>query len=324
MMLRFFGLLTLAAVFTVAGTADAEQMRRAYAPADCTQYLNNISTSGLLDWRDTVEVEHCDRIKRLQRISDLSLGAEPQFFDAGVAANRLPPNVGVRIPLLRVVFPERVFFDTNSARLRPEAWEVARIVAENLQKEMPDVVVFVAGHADDRGDRDYNQNLSIDRANALAEAILGYGVNVASVWRIGFGEDMPLVAGSNDYAWGQNRRIEFIFAARPEPVAVWLSDQQVDMLCQGTSQRQMEKCKKQLDFEKGYEALEVVQGKQTVFPTGSGGAVSGGEGQKAQVNTKPGGAKVDPEGSKVAIEVRPQRKIFIDPANRRVGEIEYK
>lgn len=321
MLLRLF--IVIAGILALAtGPARAEQMRRAVAPADCLQYLEYISASGIMDWRDMVEVEHCDRIKRLERISELSLGAEPQFFDANIAANRLPPNVGVRIPLLRVVFPERVFFDTDSSELRPEAWEVARIIAENLQSEPPDVVVFVAGHADERGDRAYNENLSIDRANALAEAILGYGVNVASVWRIGFGEDLPLVAGSTDYAYGQNRRIEFIFAARPEPVAVWMADQQIDMLCQGKTSRETAKCKKQLDFKKGYEAVEVVQGRQTVYPTGNKTGVGGGT-SKTQVDAKPSGTSVDASTKKVAVEVRPQKKIFIDPANRKVGEIKF-
>ena len=321
MLLRLF--ITICGILVLAGQpARAEQMRRALAPADCLEYLEYISSSGIMDWRDMVEVEHCDRIKRLERISQLSLGAEPQFFDANIAASRLPPNVGVRIPLLRVVFPERVFFDTDSSRLRPEAWEVARIIAENLQSEPPDVVVFVAGHADERGDRAYNENLSIDRANALAEAILGYGVNVASVWRIGFGEDLPLVAGSNDYAYGQNRRIEFIFAARPEPVAVWMADQQIDMLCQGKTSRETAKCKKQLDFKKGYEAVEVVQGHQTVFPTPDK-TNAGGATDKTNVDTKPAGTTVNAGTGKVALEVRPQKKIFIDPANRKVGEISF-
>ncbi|MGE6696716.1 OmpA family protein [Hyphomonas sp. NPDC076900] len=321
MAFRLLGLLAL--VFGISAQAGvAEPMRRAYAPADCLEYLNAASSSGLMDWRDMVEVEHCDRIKRLQRISELTLGAEPQFYDATIAADRLPQNIGVRIPLLRVVFPERVFFDTDSSRLRPEAWGVARIVAENLQHELPDVVVFVAGHADERGESAYNQNLSIDRANALAEAILGYGVNVASVWRIGFGEDMPLAAGSNEVAWGQNRRIEFLFAAKPEPVAVWLADQQVEMLCQGKTAKETSKCKKQLDFKKGYEAVEVVVGKQTVFPTDDKNGVDGTAGTKTAIDPGKDSSGVETGNTKTTIQIKPQRKIFIDPANRRVGEIE--
>lgn len=321
MLSRLFAVLAGFLMLTAQQQARAEQMRRAIAPADCLEFIKNISSTGLMDWRDMVEVEHCDRIKRLERISELSLGAEPLFFDASIAANRLPPNVGVRIPLLRVVFPERVFFDTDSSQLRPEAWEVARVIAKNLQSEPPDVVVFVAGHADERGDRDYNENLSIDRANALAEAILGYGVNVASVWRIGFGEDLPLVAGSTRYAYGQNRRIEFIFAARPEPVAVWMADQQIDMLCQGSTSSETAKCKKQLDFEKGYQAVEVVQGRQTVFTTPDK-TRSGGATAKTGVETKPKGTTLAGRTETLALEMRPQRKIFIDPANRTVGEIQ--
>ncbi|MFN3314239.1 MAG: OmpA family protein, partial [Hyphomonas sp.] len=224
--------------------AFADQMQRAHPPPSCDALLNKMLTNAAiqhggvveLGWRDTIELEHCDRMKRLERIAKIQgLGAKPEFYDASIAAHRLPPDVGVRIPLLRVVFPDRVFFDTDKSTLRPEAVEVVRIVAESLQHEPPDVALFIAGHADERGASDYNLNLSIDRADALADAILDYGVEVASVWRVGFGEDLPLVAGSNEYAWGQNRRIEFLFAARPEAIAVWAGEDQVDLLCQSTN-----------------------------------------------------------------------------------------
>lgn len=262
---------------------------------NCLDYIPRGASQGLYDWRDTLGVEHCDRIKRLWEISTLNaLGAPPQFFDGAIAARDLPSDVRVDMPLLRVVFPERVFFDTARAELRPEAWEVVRIVARNLQLEPPDVVLFVSGHTDERGDRDYNQGLSVERANAVADAILSIGVNVAKVWRVGFGEDMPLRAGDDEEAWGQNRRVEFLFAARAEAVAVWLSDAQLDMLCQGRTAAEANDCVRRLDLRRNYVAIQTNQ-------------------RLLDVNAQRGHVRVNPQGT---------ARITINPVNRRAGPVE--
>jgi outer membrane protein OmpA-like peptidoglycan-associated protein len=219
-------------------------------PQDCLSLMPRALRSGIQDWRSLVSVEHCDRIRRLQRISEsLPPDERPVFYDGSVLASALPPSIGIDIPILRVVFPDRVFFDTDSTVLKPAAMEVARIIAESLRHEPPDVVMFVAGHADARASRTYNAALSVDRANALAETVLDLGVNVGTVWRVGFGEDLPLVAGDSEWAYGQNRRIEFLFAARPEALAVWLSRDQVNETCQGRTRRETERCRSAMQID---------------------------------------------------------------------------
>lgn len=315
-----------------AGTASADVMRRAIPPPNCDALLNSIflhsnappGRSVELGWRDTVELEHCDRMKRLERIASIQgLGAKPEFYDATITADRLPPAVGVRIPLLRVVFPERVFFDTNKSTLRPEAMEVVRIVAESLRREPPDVALFIAGHADERGANDYNLNLSIDRADALADAILADGVDVASVWRVGFGEDLPLIAGSNEYAWGQNRRIEFLFAARPEAIAVWAGEDQVDLLCQSTSRSASQNCKAKLTpVNQGYLIQEQVRQHSRVAPDSSQTTadITGG---RESVEVLQTGASVGAAAAeKVTVAPAAPRKIVVNPVNRSVSRTE--
>lgn len=218
-------------------------------PINCLDLLPpRASSDTLLDWRDTVAVEHCDRIKRLWNIAQYaSDGPPPQFFDGYVGADRLPSAIGVPLPLLRVVFPDRYFFDTDQSVLRPQAQEVVRIIARDLQLEPPDTVLFVAGHADARGSREYNLNLSVERANAVANAILEQGVNVAQVWRVGFGKELPLRAGDNEAAWRQNRRVEFLFAARSEVVAAWMVTEQLALLCQGANADETQACRRQIN-----------------------------------------------------------------------------
>lgn len=260
----------------------------------CEDFLSHAGADQA--WQDMIEVEHCDRIKRLARLTDS--GAEPEFFVEWIPQARLPAAFRASVPLLRVVFPQRIFFDTAESRLRPEAIAVVRTVAESLRNDVPDVTLFVAGHTDPRGSRDYNQNLSVDRANAVATEILGQGVNLATVWRIGFGSDMPAVPNDGPLGWGYNRRVEFLFAARPEAIAIWLADMQLDGLCSGTSSRQTNACRRSLALRSDYEAIEVVTRKSVASPQSKD--------KKIDVSAAP----------RIAIDPKPGRRIVINPVNR--------
>lgn len=294
-------LLVLAGVLVAGTTIAATRIHP--EQFDCNDYLSAGGVSQ--SWQQMIQVEQCDRIKRLSRLS--RTGVEPQFFIERIPREKLPPEVGVDVPLLRVVFPQRVFFDTAESGLRPEAREVVRVVSESLRQDVPDVALFVAGHTDVRGARAYNQGLSVDRANAVAEQILDQGVNLATVWRIGFGPDMPLVANTGPEGWGYNRRVEFLFAGSADAIAVWLADMQVDGLCSGASQRETAQCRRSLKLRADYEAVEITAASRDVAPASSG--------QHTAPASRP--VEVDPEVRKAG-PLRPVsgRRIVINPINR--------
>src|SRR5262249_9121618 len=158
-------------------------------PNDCASLVNPAKLGKeSLDWRDTVALEHCDRLKRLWRLTnEAKEGRQPVFYDTRISAAALPNAVGIHVPLLRVVLPDRVFFDTGSAELLPAASHVIEIVAESLRRDVSDVAVFIAGHTDSRGGRGYNQTLSVQRADSVAHGILRAlreRSGIAHVWRV--------------------------------------------------------------------------------------------------------------------------------------------
>jgi len=309
---RFGAGLTLAFALISSPSANAETLQRISSPDpdyDCRSELP--TGGGIFDWRSTVALEHCARIVRLARISSaLSVQSQPQFFAGFIEQWRLPANVGIRMPLLRVVFPERVFFDTDQVTLRPEAYEVIDIVARNLAMELPDVAMFVAGHADSRGSRGYNLDLSSRRANAIAEAISRRrGLRGASVWRVGFGEDMPLYAGNTDLALGYNRRIEFYFASKIEVLQVYIEEDLPSEICLGPNQRTIDDCRRDIVFEDGYvvrEALPDVPDASVTVPRPS---------SPAQVQARGGsGDRVVPRtGEELRVVPRIPREIHVSP-----------
>jgi peptidoglycan-associated lipoprotein len=68
------------------------------------------------------------------------------------------------------------------------------------------VNVIIEGHCDERGTREYNLALGERRATAVKEYLAALGVAPARMRAISYGEERPLVVGSNESAWAQNRR----------------------------------------------------------------------------------------------------------------------
>lgn len=190
----------------------------------------------------TVMLEHEDRIARLQEaVRYLNVDPPPRFTVTTVPRARMPSYFNVDAPVLRVAFSERTFFDTARWAILPAGLMAVSAVAAATRGEAPDVAVFVAGHTDDRGGEAYNQNLSVNRANAVSDALMGFGVGEVALWRVGFGESAPLYANDSDEHRGFNRRVEFLFGARVEPVVEALSDQ-LQNACISSSEAESRRC----------------------------------------------------------------------------------
>ena len=103
--------------------------------------------------------------------------------------------------------PSNVYFDTASSQLTPES----RQTLDNFEaalKANPDAQVQVAGHTDNTGNAQANQQLSLNRANAVKAMLVSDGIDANRISTVGDGEDDPVA--SNDTAQGraQNRRTE--------------------------------------------------------------------------------------------------------------------
>jgi hypothetical protein len=141
-------------------------------------------------------------------------------------------GISADAPILRIVFEERVFFDTDKADVLPEAESALTQVAKALQQQSKTAALFVAGHTDSRGSDEYNMALSMRRAKAVAEALLARGVGPASVWQVGFGKAVPLRPNDSDANMAVNRRVEFLLATQEKAIATWIQDKSVH-LCEG-------------------------------------------------------------------------------------------
>ena len=100
---------------------------------------------------------------------------------------------------------DRVFFATNSTSLTTASRDTLRKQANYLRKSK-NLNVVLAGHADERGTREYNLALGEKRANSAKDYLMTYGISGKRISVISYGKEKPVNSASTPLAWSQNRR----------------------------------------------------------------------------------------------------------------------
>ncbi|HOJ49487.1 MAG TPA: gliding motility-associated C-terminal domain-containing protein [Spirochaetota bacterium] len=101
-------------------------------------------------------------------------------------------------------------FDLNKADLKTSAFPILNKLAEKLAK-FPDYKIKIEGHADSTGREEWNEKLSLMRANSVKD----YLVNVKKLqssmfYTEGFGSRIPLFPNDTPKNRAKNRRVEFL------------------------------------------------------------------------------------------------------------------
>lgn len=106
-----------------------------------------------------------------------------------------------------------LFFDFDDADLHERAQRQLDIVARLLKADETKTI-RISGHTDARGTEDYNQRLSMDRAERVRKELLALGVPVAQIITEAFGPERPLSPNvtpdgeDNPLGRARNRRAE--------------------------------------------------------------------------------------------------------------------
>ena len=102
-----------------------------------------------------------------------------------------------------------VFFDWDRANLSAQALNTIKEAAAAF-KTRGNARVTATGHTDTSGTEAYNMGLSLRRANAVKEALMGEGVAASAITVIGRGEQGLLVPTGDGVREPQNRRVEIL------------------------------------------------------------------------------------------------------------------
>lgn len=115
----------------------------------------------------------------------------------------VPALISILFPFDKYMIPKKYI---------PEVEKVHNLMTQIY----PKCKIELHGHTCDKGDEDYNQQLSENRANAVKDALVKRGISKDRIKVVGFGESSPVVPNDSEENRKINRRTEFIITETGE------------------------------------------------------------------------------------------------------------
>ena len=123
-----------------------------------------------------------------------------ELADSGVEVYREGDNI-------RLSIPGNITFPNNSAEIVTGFYPVLEDVAKVLNR-YEKTKLSIEGHTDSVGDANYNRQLSMQRANSVANYLQSTSVQANRLQTLGMGETQPIANNSNAQGRQKNRRVE--------------------------------------------------------------------------------------------------------------------
>ena len=139
--------------------------------------------------------------------------AEDMTIDCGAE----PPVVeNVPVPPPAPVYEKNTMaaealFDHDKSTLKPAGQQALQDLGDTIKAKGARVVdIDVIGHTDSDGSEEYNQALSVRRAQSVKDYLVSEGVDPAIIDVSGQGELNPVVSNATKEGRAQNRRVDIL------------------------------------------------------------------------------------------------------------------
>ncbi len=160
-----------------------------------------LSSGTVFEFRGTAEavVTETELLDRDSMVRDMN----QEIKDMGITNTTVTANEeGVTISI------ENIQFEADSARLLPSEQEKIRKIAAILER-YPDKELLISGHTALAGTASARQQLSEERAEAVARFLVDMGVRTPyNVYTRGFGAEKPIAPNTTEPNRARNRRVE--------------------------------------------------------------------------------------------------------------------
>ena len=100
-----------------------------------------------------------------------------------------------------------IYFEFDKSNLTSKSIQILKSVASALN-ENKSIQITLAGHADERGTREYNLALGQRRAETVSDYFILNGISKNRISVKSYGEERPLAFGQDDESYSKNRRVE--------------------------------------------------------------------------------------------------------------------
>ncbi len=135
---------------------------------------------------------------------------EEKEKDKDELSKKMPDNVTIENTDKGLVIRlGEILFEFNSAQLKGDASITVDKVVAAIKEKYPDREIIVEGHTDNTGNRDYNNQLSENRAKSVAEKIKPV-ISHDKLSYKGYGKDKPLNSNKTEEERKKNRRVDII------------------------------------------------------------------------------------------------------------------
>jgi outer membrane protein OmpA-like peptidoglycan-associated protein len=137
--------------------------------------------------------------------------AKAQVGPAPPSVSTAPPAVVAqcRASLGKIARGGRILFDRGSAEIEGSSFKTLDRLAA-AAKQCPGVRIAIEGHADIEGSTEYNQKLSVRRAEAVVAYLVKAGADASQLEALGFGSSRPAAPNKTASDRARNRRIEIV------------------------------------------------------------------------------------------------------------------
>lgn len=212
-----FPLLVLVLLSACATSTDKEYIR-------CLQGFNDPSTGAGIPGGKAASVIGAGTVgaaAALVLCEEPEITESPDLLDVSVEGSLSQP-LEVREPLLvfeapapaaqpvLFTFDSRTLqFELDRAELMPGSKEALVAVVDYL-RELPEVIVTIAGHTCWLGTEAHNQKLAEQRAQAVANFIVSQGIGPDRLVVEAFGEAKPVATNQTEEGRKRNRRVEVV------------------------------------------------------------------------------------------------------------------
>ena len=153
------------------------------------------------NWTPATAAPGCDGALAAPAPAPAAAPAAPAAAPAAPAAKPAAPTSS------KVTYAADAFFDFDKAVLKPEGKAklddlVSKVKGINLE------VIIAVGHTDWIGTEEYNQKLSVRRAEAVKAYLVSKGIERNRIYTEGKGEKQPVADNRTAEGRAKNRRVE--------------------------------------------------------------------------------------------------------------------
>ena len=100
-----------------------------------------------------------------------------------------------------------IYFEFDRSNLTSKSIQTLKS-ALNALVENSSINISLAGHADERGTREYNLALGQRRAEAVSDYLILNGIDKSRITVMSYGEERPAAFGQDEMSYAKNRRVE--------------------------------------------------------------------------------------------------------------------